>query len=141
MANNFMLPRAKSSRAEALVKADGRIKKCQNTMVSKLEYIQISTTFANRSDAESVAKILAGKKLSACVQISGPVTSIYRWKGKIEKSKEWLCVIKTRRSLYKSMEKAIKSVHPYELPEIIATPIIEGSKEYLGWIQKEVLGK
>ncbi|HOX29960.1 MAG TPA: divalent-cation tolerance protein CutA [Candidatus Paceibacterota bacterium] len=110
-------------------------------MVSKLEYIQISTTFANRSDAESVAKILAGKKLSACVQISGPVTSIYRWKGKIEKSKEWLCVIKTRRSLYKSMEKAIKSVHPYELPEIIATPIIEGSKEYLGWIQKEVLGK
>lgn len=136
-----MLPRAKRSRAETLAKADGKGKKYQIAMGSKPEYIQISTTLANRSDAERVAKILAGKKLSACVQISGPVTSIYRWKGKIEKSKEWLCVIKTRSTLYKSMEKAIKSVHPYELPEIIAVPIIEGSKEYLDWIRKEVSEK
>lgn len=106
-------------------------------MENKSKYIQISTTVAKRSDAERIAKILSKKNLSACTQIVGPITSVYRWKGKLEKSKEWLCIIKTKRTLYKSIEKAIKNIHPYELPEIVATPIIEGSREYLGWIQKE----
>ncbi len=107
-------------------------------MENKLKYIQVSTTVAKRSDAERIAKILSKQKLSACTQIIGPITSIYRWKGKIEKSKEWLCIVKTGRSQYKTIEKAIKSIHPYELPEIIATPIIEGNREYLGWVQKEI---
>lgn len=107
-------------------------------MENKSKYIQISTTVAKKSDAERIAKILSKKNLSACSQIIGPITSIYRWKGKSEKSKEWLFIIKTKRTLYKSIEKTIKKIHPYELPEIVATPIIEGSREYLGWIQKEV---
>ncbi len=106
-------------------------------MADKAKYIQISTTVAKRSDAERIAKILSDKKLSACTQIIGPITSVYRWRGKIEKSKEWLCVTKTKKSKYRKIEKAIKDIHPYELPEIIATPIIAGSQEYLRWIQKE----
>jgi len=107
-------------------------------MESKSEYIQIFTTVAKKSDAERIAKVLSDQKLSACTQIVGPIISVYRWKGKTEKSQEWLLVIKTKRMLYKSIEKAIKNIHPYELPEIIAIPIIKGSREYLGWIQKEV---
>ncbi len=115
-----------------------RVKSLKSAMGNKSKYIQISTTVAQRSDAGRIAKILSKKNLSACTQIVGPITSVYRWKGKLEKSKEWLCIIKTKRTLYKSIEKAIKNIHPYELPEIVATPIIEGSREYLGWIQKEV---
>lgn len=107
-------------------------------MANKPEYIQISTTLAKRSDAERLTNILSEKNLSACTQIIGPIKSVYKWKGKLETSKEWLCLIKTKSSRYKSIEKAIKEIHPYELPEIIATPIIKGSQEYLGWIKKEV---
>ena len=107
-------------------------------MEDKSKYIQVFTTVAKRGDAERIAKILSDKKLSACTQIIGPIASFFRWKGKVKKSKEWLCIIKTKRTLYKSVEKAIKSIHPYELPEIVAAPIIKGSQEYLGWIQKEV---
>ena len=102
------------------------------------KYIQISTTVAKKSDAERIARILLQRKLSACVQIIGPITSIYRWKGKLEKSKEWLCILKTKSSLYKKVEDAIKHSHPYEIPEIIATPIIQGSKTYIEWMNKEM---
>jgi len=107
-------------------------------MENKSKYLQVSTTVQKRSDAERIARMLSGKKLSACTQIIGPITSVYRWKGKVETSKEWLCVIKTKRTLYKSIETMIKKIHPYELPEIIATPIIKGSREYCGWMEKEI---
>src|SRR4030042_4212811 len=101
-------------------------------MGNKSKYIQIATTVTKKGDAERIAKILSKKNLSACTQIVGPITSVYRWKGKLEKSKEWLCIIKTKRKLYESIEKEIRNIHPYELPENVATPIIEGSREYLG---------
>lgn len=101
-------------------------------------YIQIFTTVAKRDDAERIAITLSDKKLSACTQIIGPINSVYRWKGKVEKSKEWVCIVKTKISQYKKIEKVIKKIHPYELPEIIAVPIIKGSREYLGWMEKEI---
>ena len=107
-------------------------------MKNKSKYIQISTTVAKRADAERIAKILLDKKLSACTQIIGPITSIYRWKGKMEKSKEWLCIMKGKESQYKRIEKVIKEIHPYQLPEIIATQIIKGSQEYIGWMGEEL---
>ncbi|OGD36808.1 hypothetical protein A2850_02425 [Candidatus Azambacteria bacterium RIFCSPHIGHO2_01_FULL_51_74] len=110
-------------------------------MENKSTYIQVSTTVTKKGDAERIAEVLSDKKLSACAQIIGPITSVFRWKGKVEKSKEWLCIVKAKRSQYKKIEKEIKKVHPYELPEIIAMSIIEGSREYLGWIQKECHGK
>ncbi len=107
-------------------------------MKHKSQFIQVSTTVSKRSDAERIAKVLLNKKLSACTQIIGPITSIYKWKGKMEKSKEWLCLTKSKISHYKKIEKIIKEIHPYELPEIIAVPIIEGSNEYLNWIKKQI---
>jgi periplasmic divalent cation tolerance protein len=77
-------------------------------------------------------------KLAACVQITGPITSIYRWKGKVENVQEWLCMIKTREELFDKVETAIKKLHSYETPEIVAVPIVKGSKEYLTWIDDEL---
>lgn len=107
-------------------------------MGNKSKYIQVITTVAKKSDAERIARILSKNKLSACAQIIGPIISIYRWKGKLEKFKEWMCLIKTKMVLYKIVEKAIKDIHPYELPEIVATPIIKGSREYLNWLNDEL---
>lgn len=100
----------------------------------KEEYIQVLTTTEKKEEAEKIAKILVEKKIAACVQIFGPITSTYWWKEKIEKAEEWLCFIKTKKNLYDEVEKAIKEIHSYEVPEIIAIPIISGSKEYLEWL-------
>lgn len=104
-------------------------------------YIQVSTTTETKEQAQSIAQHLVDEKLAACVQIMGPITSTYRWKGKIENSAEWLCLIKTQESLYKKVEKAIISLHSYETPEIVAVPIVKGSKEYLRWLAKETENK
>ncbi len=101
-------------------------------------YIQVMTTAAKKEDAEKIAACLVEKRLAACVQIAGPVTSIYRWKGNIERAQEWQCWIKSKEALYKEIEIAIKSVHSYEIPEIIATPIVAGSRDYLAWLEREV---
>lgn len=98
-------------------------------------YIQVITTISDKSGAEKIAKALINKRLAACVQIAGPIKSIYRWKGKIETAKEWVCVIKTRKNLYEKVEAAIKKIHPYEVPEIIAVPIAAANKDYLKWIK------
>ena len=102
------------------------------------EFIQITTTIDTEELAMQIAEKLVEKKIAACVQVSGPITSIYEWKGKIENAKEWYCVIKTRKNLYQKVEEAIKAIHPYEVPEIIALPILEGNKDYLDWITQVV---
>ncbi len=100
-------------------------------------YIQISTTTNTKRQAQKIAQYLVEQKLAACVQITGPVESTYRWKGKVEIAPEWLCLIKTRASLFDKVESAIKKLHPYETPEIIAVPIIKGSRKYLKWLDHE----
>ncbi len=107
--------------------------------MSKTNFIQISTTVAKKVDAEKIGKVLLKKRLSACTQVIGPISSFYKWNGKIKKSREWLCIIKTKKNLYRKIEKELKNIHPYELPEIIVTPITEGSKKYLAWINKECI--
>jgi len=102
-------------------------------------YIQVITTVSKKSDAEKIAKSLIDKRFAACVQIIGPIKSIYRWKGKIETAKEFVCVIKTRKNLYKKVEKRIKELHPYEVPEIIAMPIVAVDKDYLKWLSNETV--
>jgi periplasmic divalent cation tolerance protein len=104
----------------------------------EMEYIQVVTTTGKKEDAEKIAMTLVESKLAACVQLAGPIFSTYRWKGNIEKAEEWQCVIKSREDRYKEIEKVIKSIHPYEVPEIIAIPIMAGSTEYLNWLQGEL---
>jgi len=102
------------------------------------KYIHVITSTERKEDAERIAGILVEKRLAACVQIIGPVTSIYWWKGKIEKAQEWLCLAKSVESLYGEIESAIRDAHPYETPEIIATPILKGEKDYIEWIENEL---
>lgn len=101
-------------------------------------FIQVFTTTGQRSNAELIAKKMVEKRLSACVQISGPIISTYWWKGSIEVDEEWICVIKTRDNLFDEVERAIKEDHPYEVPEILAIPVLRGSSSYLAWLQKEL---
>jgi len=105
----------------------------------KIKLIQINTTVAKKEVAEQIASHLIEKRLAACVQIIGPVTSIYRWLGNIEHTTEWICQIKTIQDLYNLVEKEILSIHSYQLPEIIAFPITTVSKKYLDWVQAQVI--
>ena len=102
------------------------------------EYIQVITAIEKRADAEKIANAMVEKRLAACVQIVGPIVSTYWWKGNIESAEEWLCIIKSKKSLYDELEKAIKEIHPYETPEIFALSIAAGSKDYLKWLSREV---
>lgn len=92
-----------------------------------------------KEDAGKVAKTLVETRLASCVQIVGPILSTYWWKGKVEIAEEWLCFIKSKKGLYNELEKSIKELHSYETPEIIAIPIVAGSKEYLEWLSNELL--
>ncbi|MCL0071807.1 divalent-cation tolerance protein CutA [Peptococcaceae bacterium] len=80
------------------------------------EYIQVFTTTEKEEDAKKIAKTIVEERLAACVQILGPITSTYWWKESIETSKEWLLFIKSKKSMYEELEKAIKSIHPYQVP-------------------------
>ena len=102
-------------------------------------YIQITTTTETKEQAQKIAQYLVETRLVACVQIIGPINSIYRWKGKVENAQEWLCMIKTREELFDKVKTAIKKLHPYETPEIVAASIVKGSKEYLTWIDDELV--
>ena len=101
-------------------------------------FIQVMTATDKREDAERIARSLVEMRLAGCVQILGPVTSIYRWKGQIETAGEWLCLIKSRAECYGAIERAIRSLHPYETPEILALPVAAGSRDYLEWLRGEL---
>jgi periplasmic divalent cation tolerance protein len=100
-------------------------------------YLQITTTTSSETEAEQVARALVTKRLAACVQIVGPVTSVYWWEDEVETAEEWLCFIKSKQDHYSQLEAAIRQIHPYDTPEIIATPITLGSRDYLRWIDEE----
>lgn len=102
------------------------------------DYIQVQTMFSSKEDAEKLAQDLVSWKLAACVQVLA-AKSTYRWKGRVVKELEWLCLIKTRDDLFAEVAKNIKKVHPYEIPEIVALPIVLGSRDYFDWLGSETL--
>lgn len=102
-------------------------------------FIQIATTLEKREDAERIGQALVAERLAACAQIVGPIASTYWWKGKIEQAGEWICLIKTRASLFDKVTARIRELHPYEVPEVVATPIVASSPSYLQWMKEEVI--
>lgn len=104
------------------------------------EFIQVTTTASTRQEAGRIAKALLGQRLAACVQIAGPIESHYWWKGQLEQSAEWLCIVKTLREHFPAVEAAIRAAHSYEVPEIVAVPIETGSAPYLAWLRGEASG-
>ena len=105
------------------------------------KFIQVSTTVDTAERANRIATKLLNERVAACVQIFGPINSSYWWNGRIEHLKEWYCLIKGRAKDYRQMEKSIKKIHPYKLPEILAVPVHNGSKDYLEWIIAETTPK
>ena len=105
------------------------------------DYIQVVTTTAKKEDCEIIARTLVEKRLAGCVQIMGPILSTYWGKDNVETAEEWICFIKSKKDLYGELERSIREVHPYETPEIIAMPIIAGSKDYLKWLSNELKEK
>lgn len=102
------------------------------------DYIQIYTTTEKREAAQNIARDVVEKRLAACAQVLGPIASTYWWKGMIEEAEEWMCIMKSRRDLYEKLEATIRSIHPYEEPEILAVPIAAGSQSYLNWLDREL---
>lgn len=102
------------------------------------EYIQVLTTIDSREKAEMIGRRLLEARLAGCVQIIGPIRSIYWWRNVIEEADEWICLIKTRAELYDVVEEHIRSLHSYEVPEIISIPIYKGYSKYLEWLSNEL---
>lgn len=94
---------------------------------------------APESDARRIARHIVGLELAACVNIMPNLTSVYRWQNEVEEDNEHLLVIKTRRDALGALETAVLEAHPYELPEIIAVPIVDGLPGYLNWIDENVI--
>lgn len=101
------------------------------------KFIQIQTTTDSEDNAGVIARYLIENQLAACVQILPSVQSHYRWEGELVTSQEWLLLIKTTRAKYPEVEQALYNLHHYQLPEIIALPIVKGSAAYLNWLDSE----
>ncbi len=101
------------------------------------DFIEVTTAIDSEEGAQKIAQTLVERRLAACVHVTGPVTSTYWWQSKMEVAKEWTCAAKTRKELYDAVEKAIREAHSYDEPEIVALPIINGSRGYLDWIAAE----
>jgi periplasmic divalent cation tolerance protein len=102
------------------------------------KYIQIISTVPNKFEAHKIAGYLINKKLAACVQIIGPIKSVFFWKSKTQNAKEFLLFIKTKANFYERVEKAIIKLHSYEVPEILSLSILKGNKKYLDWVEKSI---
>jgi periplasmic divalent cation tolerance protein len=104
------------------------------------DLLQVFTTLPSREQADEMARQLVEGRLAACVQVLGPLESTYRWQGKLERSQEWLLLIKSTMAAYAKLEEQIRKLHHYEVPEILAVPIASGNAAYFDWVRQEVGG-
>ncbi len=88
--------------------------------------------------AEALAEALVERRLAACVNVTGPIRSIYRWQGRVEREEERLLVIKTSRRRWPELREGLARLHPYEVPEIIALPLADGAPAYLRWVEESL---
>jgi periplasmic divalent cation tolerance protein len=101
--------------------------------------ILVLVTCGSQKEARKLARALVGQRLAACVsEIGAPLASTYRWKGRVESAKEFLLLIKTSRRRFAAVRELVRELHSYEVPEIIALPIVAGSRTYLDWISASV---
>src|SRR4051812_45232746 len=99
---------------------------------------QVTTTLPDKAAAERLAAQLVQERLVACAQVLGPVSSTFIWQGKVERSGEWYCHLKTTLTTLPALQARMRELHPYDVPEIIAVPILQGDPDYLKWIQETV---
>lgn len=99
------------------------------------EYIIALVTTANKQEAERIANHLLNDKLIACANILGPVTSLFQWSGNIDHAEEYLLLMKSKEDLFSRLTEAVKTMHSYEVPEILALQVTDGSRTYLDWLR------
>ncbi len=105
-----------------------------------MEALVIYITASSEEEGAKIARALVEERLAGCVNIVKPIRSIYRWHENIEDDTETLLIVKTRKQLFVSLENRVRELHSYTVPEIIAVPVVEGSKDYLKWLE-EVTGQ
>ena len=101
-----------------------------------MQSIILYCTCPDTETAEKLSHALVDQQFAACVNIFNPVTSVYRWQGKVEQDSECLLMIKSTNDHYNNIEKVVMDLHPYELPELIAVPVSQGLPAYLDWIEQ-----
>jgi periplasmic divalent cation tolerance protein len=104
------------------------------------ERLVVLITAGSQEEADRIANTLVAEMLAACVNVLPGVTSVYRWEGEVQRDQEWLLVTKTTREVLDDLVRRVQAIHSYDLPEIIALPVVGGSKGYLRWIDGEVHG-
>ncbi|SRR5690554_2986442 len=102
------------------------------------EPIQVFMTAGDKEEAQRIAQAIVEQRLAACVQVLGPIYSSYWWEDELETAEEYLCLMKSDRRVYDELEAAIKKVHSYDTPEILAMPVTAGNPDYLQWLQQEL---
>jgi len=100
------------------------------------EFIVVLVTCGSEEEALKIAHSLVEERLAACVNLISPVRSIYRWEGKIWDEKEWILFIKTQKERFEELERKVKSLHSYSVPEIVGLPIVKGASSYLNWLEE-----
>ena len=104
-------------------------------------FIVVYVTVGSPEEGERLASALVEERLAACVNRLGPVQSIYRWEGQVERSEEHLLIIKTREDLFAKLKTRVQELHTYSVPEVIALPILDGSEGYLKWLEEQLTSK
>jgi len=99
------------------------------------DVILVLTTVADDARADALARALVDERLAACVNLHGPMASIYRWKGRVAQDAERQLIIKTTRARLRALEARLRDLHPYELPELLVLPVAGGSSAYLNWVR------
>jgi periplasmic divalent cation tolerance protein len=97
-------------------------------------FIMVYVTTSSKAEAEKIAQTLLEEHLIACANIIGPVSSHFHWNEKIDSSEEFLMIMKSSACLFERLEGRVRALHSYEVPEVVAVPIVDGSKAYLGWM-------
>lgn len=96
----------------------------------------VTTTAPDRDTADRIARALVERRLAACVQVSGPIASTYRWAGEVETAEEWLVTAKTQDERFDAIDAALGELHPYDTPELVATPVPRASAAYAAWLKE-----
>ena len=100
--------------------------------------IENLVTAGSEVEAETIARALVEEQLAACVNILSPIRSLYRWEGKVADAREWLLLLKTRAERFAAVEAKVKALHSYQVPEVIALPIVAGAEGYMRWLRESV---
>ena len=103
-----------------------------------IELVELSTTVESAEQAEAISQQIVTERLAACVQITGPIQSVYRWKGEVCNSSEYRCTMKTTQQMVDALMDRLKAIHPYDVPELLVVQVLRCSPEYEKWLCEQL---